>query len=152
MNATVDFMLKHPNIRGDNFGIIGFCMGGRVVWLMATANSHLKAAVPYYGAFIMEVWGKAEKSPFELTGGINCPMLFHFGELDTNPSPEDMVKLDAELTRLGKNHQFYTYTGAHHSLLDHTSVRYHKEAAETSWSRTLEFFATHLKGAAERQR
>ena len=28
--------------------------------------------------------------------------------------------------------------------------RYHREAAEIAWARTLEFFATHLKGAAVR--
>ncbi len=66
----------------------------------------------------------------------------------TNPSPDDQVKLDAELTRLGKPHQFYSYAGAGHAFMDFTGERFHKEAAETSWPRTLEFFANHLKGAA----
>ena len=76
------------------------------------------------------------------------PILFHFGEIDENPSQDDMAKLDAELTRLGKGHQFYTYPGADHAFMDHTGPRYHKDAAEASWPRTLDFFAAHVKGAA----
>ena len=53
------------------------------------------------------------------------------------------------MTRLGKPHQFFSYPGADHGFMDFTNLeRHHKEAADTSWPRTLEFFATHLKGAA----
>ncbi len=94
--------------------------------------------------------GGADQSPFQLSNGINCPILFHFGEVDANPSQENMRTLDDELTRLGKPHQFYTYPGADHAFMDHTGARYHREAAETSWPRTLEFFAAHLKGVTVR--
>lgn len=36
----------------------------------------------------------------------------HFGELDKNPPPDEMRRLDAELTRLGKPHEFYFYANA----------------------------------------
>ena len=150
INATVDFLRNHSAIDGARLGVTGFCLGGRVTWLAAATNPHFKAAVPYYGGNIMVPWGKADKTPFELTSGINCPVLFHFGEVDQNPSPEDMAKFGAELTRLGKAHQFHTYPGADHAFMDHTSARHHAEAAETSWPRTLDFFATHLKGVAVR--
>ncbi len=146
VNATVGFMLKHPNIRGDNFGIIGFCMGGRVVWLMATANSHFKAAVPYYGGNIMEPWGKGvSRSAFDRAAWIAGSVMFHFGAEDANPSQEDMAKLDAELNRLGKPHEFFTYQNAGHSFMDHTNAATHRPAAvEASWPRTLAFFEKHL--------
>ena len=104
INAAVGFLQNHAAVDRDRLGITGFCMGGRVVWLMAAASSAFKAAVPYYGGSIMVPWGSATQSPFELTDGINCPMMFHFGEEDGNPSPEDKVKLDVELTRLDKPH------------------------------------------------
>ena len=150
VNAAVDFLRGHSAIDSDRIGITGFCMGGRVVWLAAVSIPHFKAAVPYYGGNIMVPRGDADKSPFELTGNINCPILFHFGEIDANPSQDDMATFDAELTRLGKAHQFYTYPGADHAFMDHTGPRYHKEAAETSWPRTLQFFAEQLKGAVVR--
>ena len=148
VNAAVDWLRNHPSVDQDRLGITGFCMGGRIAWLAAAVNPHFKATVPYFGGNIMVIRGSAEKSPFELTSGINCPMLFHFGELDENPSQEDMAKLDAELTRLGKLHQFHTYPGADHAFMDHTGLRFNQEAADASWPRTLEFFAAHLKGAA----
>jgi carboxymethylenebutenolidase len=145
INATVDWLRNHRAIDRERLGVTGFCMGGRVTWLTAATNPHIKAAVPHYGGNIMVPLGKATRSPFELTSGIQCPILFHFGALDKNPSQEDMAKLDAELKRLGKPHQFYTYQGADHGFMDQTGQRYNKAAAEASWPRTLEFFATHLK-------
>ena len=144
--ATLDHLQGHPASNTKRMGITGFCVGGRIVWLAVATFPHFKAAVPYYGAPIMVPWGKATKSPFDLTSQISCPIMFHFGELDTNPSPADMSRLDAELTRWGKPHRFYTYPGADHAFMDHTGPRYTKAAAEASWPRTLEFFATHLKG------
>ena len=148
VNIAMDFLRGHAGIDGERIGITGFCMGGRVTWLAAASNPHFKAAVPYYGGNLMVPWGEPEKTPFELADNIPCPILFHFGEIDENPSQDDMAKLDAELTRLGKAHQFYTYPGADHAFMDHTGPRYHKDAAEASWPRTLEFFAAHVKGAA----
>ncbi|MSQ05711.1 MAG: dienelactone hydrolase family protein [Dehalococcoidia bacterium] len=148
VNTTVDWLRGHKSIDRERIGVTGFCMGGRVTWLAAATNPHFKAAVPHYGGNIMQLWGKGEKPAFELASGIKCPILFHFGELDENPSQADMRKLDAELTRLKKTHQFITWPGANHAFMDHTGQRYVKSAAEGSWPKTLEFFATHLKKAA----
>lgn len=148
VNGTVDFLLNHSEIDHQRIGITGFCMGGRISWLAAATNPNFKAAAPYYGGNIMVIRGDAEKSPFELASNINCPILFHFGEIDANPSQDDMRTLDDELTRLGKPHQFYTYPHADHAFADHTGPRYHRESAEISWPRTLDFFAAHLSGTS----
>ena len=145
INATVAFLQAHPAVNGDRIGVTGFCMGGRVTWLAAASNPHIKAAVPYYGGNINTIWGAGQKSPFELTEGINCPVLFHFGENDVNPSNEDLAKFDAELTRLGTAHTFYTYPDADHAFMDYTAQRHSEAAFELSWPRTLEFFDVHLK-------
>jgi len=147
INASVDFLRNHAAVNGERIGITGFCMGGRVTWLAASTNPHFKAAVPYYGGNIMVPWGQATQAPFDLTPGIKCPVLFHFGEIDENPSQADMRKLDDELTRLGMAHHFYTYPGADHAFMDYTTARYQKAASEISWPRTLDFFSQQLKGA-----
>ena len=146
INATVDWLLNHDAVQSDRIGVTGFCMGGRVAWLAATVNPNFKALVPYYGGNLMVTWGTGETPPFDMADNINCPMLFHFGEIDANPSQDDMRKLDAELDRLGKAHQFYTYPGADHAFMNPAGGRYNEDAAVTSWPRTLEFFAQHLKG------
>jgi carboxymethylenebutenolidase len=148
VDATVAWLRAHPAVQAGRIGIIGFCMGGRVAWLAAASIPHFKAAVPYYPGNLW-VGRDAPQSPFELTANIDCPLLTHFGEVDGNPSQEDMRKLDDELTRLGRPHQFYTYPNADHAFMDFGQPhRYQKEAADASWPRTLEFFARHLTGAA----
>ena len=146
VNATVSFLQGHRSIRGEKLGIIGFCMGGRLVWLMAAANPAFAAAVPYYGGNIMVPWGEnVTTTPLDRSGEIQGAVLFHFGVTDENPSQDAMRKLDARLTQLGKEHEFYNYEGAGHSFMDHTNARDHRPAAvEESWPRTTAFFAKHL--------
>ena len=153
--AAVNFLVNHKAIDKDRIGITGFCSGGRVSWLMAAAASqHIKAAAIYHGGNIFVKWGNPERTPFERTNEIKCPVLFHFGEIDQNPSQDDMKKLDAELKRLGKPHEFYTYPVCGHSFTwrEDPQGRYNQAAAELSWPRTVEFFNTHLKEAAGKEK
>ena len=98
INAAVDFLIGHASIDSEHIGVTGFCMGGRVTWLAAATNPAFKAAVPYYGGNIMVPWGSASEAPLAATSGIKCPVLFHFGEIDENPSQDDMLVLDKELS------------------------------------------------------
>jgi carboxymethylenebutenolidase len=144
INATVNFLKSHPAVNPARIGIVGFCMGGRAVYLMSAVNADLKAGVMYYGADPFNAWGDGP-SPFERTKDIHCPVMGHFGEDDKNPSPADMRKLDAEMTRLGKAHEFHAYANAAHAFANFGSPGYREHAATASWPRTFEFFAEHLK-------
>lgn len=143
VNAALGFLKNHPRVDGKRLGIVGFCMGGRVVYLMAAANPDLSAGVMYYGSDTMRPWGSGP-SPFALTAEIHCPILGHFGADDKNPSPADMLKLDAELSRHGKMHEFHQYTDAAHAFANLGSANYRAHAADASWRRTFEFFGKHL--------
>jgi len=145
VNATVDFLTSHRLVDGERLGIIGFCMGGRVAYLMAALQPHVKAAVDYYGGNIMVPWGEGP-APIDRTAEIHCPLLGLFGEEDANPSPADMRKLDAELTKHGKVHEFYSYPGAGHAFMNRRGERYRADADHDSWPKTLVFFAKHLAG------
>jgi carboxymethylenebutenolidase len=94
----------------------------------------------------MVPWGEGP-SPFDRTAEIHCPLIGLFGEEDTNPSPADMRKLDAELTRLGKVHEFHSYPGANHAFMNQHGNRYHAGADRDSWPKTLAFFEKHLRKA-----
>jgi len=144
VNATVEHLRGHPLVDAARLGIAGFCMGGRVAYLAAELNPHFRAVVAYYGGNIMKPWGDGP-SPFDLSDKLHCPLLFHFGGDDANPSPEDMINLDRELTRLGKEHEFHAYDGAGHAFMNFDNPeRYREAAARSSWPRTLDFFARHL--------
>jgi len=145
MNAAVDFLTANSAIDNDRIGVTGFCMGGRISWLMAASNQTFKCTVPFYGGNIMGNWGPGD-TPFSMANNINCPMLFHFGAEDGNPSVADRDTFDAELKRLGKDFEFHTYDGAGHAFMDHTNPdRYHEASAVAAWPRTIDFFNKHLK-------
>jgi carboxymethylenebutenolidase len=142
--ATVGFLQSSNSVDGARLGIIGFCMGGRVAYLMAAANPAFRATVAYYPGNTFRAWGRDIPSPFERTVEIHCPVQGHFGADDTNPSQEDMAKLDAELGKFNKPHQFYSYANAAHAFMDNTKKSYRRDADHASWPRTLEFLGRHL--------
>ena len=49
VQATVAFLQNHSAVDSETLGITGFCMGGRVAYLMAAAIPQFKAAEAYYG-------------------------------------------------------------------------------------------------------
>lgn len=144
INATVAHLKSMP-IKVSPLGIAGFCMGGRVVYLMACVNPEFKAAAVFYGGNIFKALGPGP-SPFERSAGIQCPLIGFFGAEDANPSPDDVKRIDAELTRLDKWHEFHTYNNAGHAFQNFVSPeRYRERAARASWTEMLAFFTDHLK-------
>lgn len=145
IEGAIGFLKNHDRVDGGKLGIVGFCMGGRLVYLMSAASKDLKAGVMFYGSSTMVPFGEAP-SPFDRTREINCPIQGHFGADDKNPSPEDMCKLDAELTKFGKVHEFHAYSGAAHAFVNSGSNNYRPRAAALSWPKATEFFSRHLVG------
>jgi carboxymethylenebutenolidase len=115
-----------------------------LAFLGAATHPNLKASVAYYPGNLFRAWGRDLPSPFERSPDIRCPIQGHFGADDANPSPDDRIKLDAELSRLGKPHEFHSYENAGHAFLDFTKDSYRKHADEPSWRRTLDFLFQHL--------
>jgi carboxymethylenebutenolidase len=74
-----------------------------------------------------------------------------FGRDDTNPSPADVDRIDAELTRHGKPHEFHRYDGAGHAFLNFANAeRYRPDQAKDAWAKMLDFLDRHLKGRSAR--
>jgi len=144
--ATVARLQSQNGADGARLGVLGFCMGGRLAYLMAATNPAFKAAVAYYPGNTFRAWGRDIPSPFERTSDIHCPLQAHFGSEDANPSPQDMEKLGAELTRWNKPHEFHSYLNAGHGFMDNTKESYRRHADDASWPKTLEFLSRHLKG------
>ncbi len=106
-----------------------------------------KAAVPFYAASVSVPYGEGPTT-FERLANIKCPVLGFFGEEDQNPTPEDMRKMDAELTRHGVPHEFHCYTGAGHGFMAYTNPNMYREhAAQAAWPLLFAFLEKHLKKA-----
>ncbi len=145
MNATLAHLKGLKEVAVGPIGIVGFCMGGRVSYLMAAANAEIKACTVFYGGNILKQWGSLP-SPFDRAKDINCPVIGFFGNEDTNPSPDDVNRIDAELTRLGKPHEFHRYNEAAHAFQNFLDpARYRARPARGSWSEMLAFFAQYLR-------
>ena len=144
VTAAFEHAQSLPEVASDRTGIAGFCMGGRVSYLMATHVPSLRAAVVFYGGNIMVPWGEGP-APFDRTENIACPLLGLFGEEDTNPSPADVAKLDAELTRLGKQHEFHSYAGVGHAFMNSDRPGYRPDVAVDAWAKCLGWLQLHLR-------
>jgi carboxymethylenebutenolidase len=144
VTVAVDHIKGLPEAQPDRIGITGYCMGGRVTYLMAATNPDLKAAVVCWGGNIMVPWGEGP-APFDVSKNIGCPILGLFGEEDPNPSPADVAKIDAELTKLGKAHEFHSYSGAGHAFMNEGRPSYRPEASEDAWKKCIAWFDKHLR-------
>lgn len=138
MNAAAA-LLKSQAVTVDPLGVIGFCIGGRVAYMMSAVNHAFRAAAVFYSGNIMKSMG-AGPLPFERTKDIGCPLLGLFGADDVNPSPEDLRKIDAELTRFGKWHEFHIYQNTGHGFQTFLNLeRYRERAARAAWGELLAF-------------
>lgn len=139
VDTAVDHLQRLADARVGDIGIIGFCMGGRVTYLMAGSNPVFRAAGVFYGGNIMKAWGPGP-TPLELTPRIGCPIVGFFGADDTNPSPEDVRRIGAELDRHGKAHEFHSYAGAGHAFLNFlNATAYRAGPAADAWATLLAF-------------
>jgi carboxymethylenebutenolidase len=128
-------------------GTIGYCSGGRQSFL-AACELPVDAAVDCYGAFVIS--SSPPELPYRMgpiidrAPKISCPILGLFGVEDKNPSPDEVAQIDAELTRLGKDHEFHTFENAGHGFFAVDRPSYRVEAAAEGWRLVADFYARHL--------
>jgi len=129
-----------PEVDGDRIAIMGTCMGGRNTLLGAACDEHFKAACVWYSGGTFKAQGEDVPSPFERLGDITCPVMGFFGNEDTNPSPDDVDKIDAALKEAGVPHEFHRYDDAGHGFLNPENPHHYVESSATdSWNRALKF-------------
>ena len=143
LEAALAHLRQRSEVDASRTGVIGFCMGGRLAYLQAAVDPELRASVVFYGGNILVPWGDGP-SPFDRTHSVGCPVLGLFGEEDQNPNPADVLKIDAELTRLGKKHVFQSYGGAGHAFMNEDRPSYQAEAAADAWRHCLDWLRQHL--------
>jgi carboxymethylenebutenolidase len=132
--AATAYLKTNPQSTGK-VGVVGFCWGGAMANQLAVNSPHVVAAVPYYGR-----QPKAEDVP-----KIKAALLLHYGGEDARIN-KGIPDYEAALKKAGVNYKLYVYEGAKHAFNNDTNAaRYHKEAAELAWKRTIDFFEAQLK-------
>lgn len=144
MAAAVHALKQLSSIDPNRVGALGFCMGGRLAFLHAANAPDLRAAVVFHGGNIL-VARDGLPSPLAQAGNIRAPLLGLFGAEDENPSSADVQAIDAELTRLGKAHEFHSYAGAGHAFLNFTRPAVFREAqAKEAWATCSAWLTRYL--------
>lgn len=153
VNAAVNYARRLKDTQLGDVGIIGFCMGGRVAYLMAASKPVFKAAAVFYGGNIMKAWGNGP-TPFDLTPYVHCPIVGFFGAEDANPSPEDVDRISAQLDKYRKPHEFHRYPDAGHAFLNFTNPATYREGpARDAWDKLIPFLQRNLQTSRQpRQR
>jgi carboxymethylenebutenolidase len=123
-------------------GIVGFCRGGRAVWVYAANSANLKAGVAFYGSLVDPAGQKAvwPKSATELAPDVKAPVLGLYGEADQGIPVTQVEAMKAGLQAAGKKAEFHIYPGAPHGFHADYRPSYRKDAADDAWNRAAAWF------------
>ncbi|MCH7657590.1 MAG: dienelactone hydrolase family protein [Bacteroidetes bacterium] len=132
--AAVQYLKTHPLSTGK-VGCTGFCWGGGMTNQVAVNSPDLSAAVPYYG----------RQPAVEDVPKIKASVLAHYAGSDERIN-SGIPAFEEALKKASIDYKIYIYEGAGHAFNnDSNPNRYHKEAAELAWKRTIAFFKEKLK-------
>lgn len=111
MSGAVDFLAGHEAVTGDGIGVVGFCMGGMLTWLLAAGRGDIiRAAVPFYGF----PQGDAEPD----WSGLTAMVRGHMAEHDDFFPPDAAIALEAKLQALGKDVEITVHPGSSHAFMN----------------------------------
>jgi carboxymethylenebutenolidase len=131
--AAVAYLKGRPDGNGK-VGAVGFCWGGGAVNNLAVNEPNLSAGVAYYGG-----QPKPEDVP-----KIQAALMLQYAGLDERVNA-GIPAFEAALKQAGKTYEIHLYEGANHAFNNDTNAaRYHKEAADLAWKRTVTFLKKNL--------
>jgi carboxymethylenebutenolidase len=133
LKASLSFLREYPSSTGK-VGSVGFCLGGKLAYFMAT-RTDADANVSYYGVDIDKNLAEATK--------IQKPLILHLSENDEFVSPSVQASIQQGL-KDNPLVTIYRYEGVSHAFSRVGSSAYRKEAAQLARDRTLVFLKQHL--------
>jgi carboxymethylenebutenolidase len=132
--ATLERLRKLDESTGKA-GTVGYCLGGRLAYFMAT-RSNADCNVSYYGVGIETVLDEA--------GAITHPLLMHIAEKDRFVSPEAQKQIRDALSK-NPRVEIHMYPGCDHAFAREGGAHWDAEAARLANQRTDAFFAKYLR-------
>ena len=94
VEAAAEYLRSLPYTNGK-VGVIGYCSGGRQVYLVACNIPSLDAAVDCYGGRVVaaadQLTPATPVAPIDMTANMHCPLLGLFGVEDANPDPAQVA-------------------------------------------------------------
>jgi len=122
-----------PNVEPKKLGLIGFCVGGLLTFIVAARYPDLGAAVPFYA------YGYDPK-PEDITN-VNAPVLAIYGKQDPSVSPE---KVEQVYKETGKDYTQKVYD-AGHAFMNPDHGAGDEQSAADAWRVMVNFLREHLR-------
>ena len=148
IQAALDVLRSSPYSSGQ-VGVIGFCSGGRIAYMVGCKIPTIDAAVDCWGGnVVVPPDGLTANQPtavIDMTPDLACPLLGIFGNDDRNPDPEQVDRIEAELKKHGKSYEFHRYDGAGHGFFGWERPGYRQEQAVDGWQKVFAFYEQHLQ-------
>ena len=131
IQASIDYLRDQgcPKI-----GTIGFCLGGRMVYLSA-CRTDADAHASYYGVGIQDMLDEARD--------ITAPTLIHIAGADEFVPPEAQAAI-AEGLAAHNQVEVHIYQGKDHAFARHNGMHYDAAATKLAHERTLTLFSEAL--------
>ena len=129
----------------NKLGIMGYCRGGRTVWVYSAHNPALKAGVAFYGSLVDPEGQKAiwPKSPTQLAPEVKAPVLGLYGEADAGIPVTQVDAMKAALAGANKTFEIKLYPAAPHGFHADYRPSYRKDAADDAWAQMTAWFKKH---------
>lgn len=152
--AAIDILQASPYVANkQSVGVMGFCFGGHVAYLLATRPAQLpeiKAVASFYGGGIAKMTpGKpAGLATVDETPNIKAEMLCLFGEKDPLITREEMDTIGRALAATSIPHRVVRYPEAGHGFCCDQRADFNAEACQDAWQQMLAMFERQLKATA----
>jgi carboxymethylenebutenolidase len=139
MSGAVDFLAGHEAVTGDKLGVVGFCMGGMLSWILACNRpDKIGAVVAFYGY----PQGESEPDWSQLGASVRA----HMAENDDFFGPEGAQALESKLKGMGKDVALTIHAGTGHAFMGpHNALgTLDQELADQIWPGVITFLHERL--------
>ncbi|HEX2785130.1 MAG TPA: dienelactone hydrolase family protein [Ilumatobacteraceae bacterium] len=139
MSGAIDYLDGLDAVTGRGIGVVGFCMGGMLSFLIAAGRpDKVTAVVPFYGF----PQGDMEPDWSKLTATIRGHMAAH----DDYFGPEAAAALEAKLRGMGKDVTLTVHPGTGHAFMaPHNALgTLNEEVASVIWPQVVSFLHEQL--------
>jgi len=146
LDAAASWAVSASHGDPSRIGTMGWCRGGRGVWLYAAHRKDLKAGVAWYGPVGGERTEIQPRTATDLAAELNAPLLCLYGGADTGiPVPAVEAARD-KAKAAGKSVELVVYPDAPHGFHADYRPSYHEADAKDGWARALAFLKSHGVG------
>ena len=140
MSGAIDFLASHPAVTSRGIGVVGFCMGGMLAFLIAANRpDKVTAVVPFYGF----PQGDTEPDWSRLAATVSG----HMAEHDSFFPPDAARALETRLRAMGKNVTLTVHPGTGHAFMaPHNALgTLNADLAAQIWPQVVSFLHDTLK-------